>query len=72
MYSLNIDKAEMIFGMAICDTIQIRFKLIAGIAKPTTGKVWMSNRDISSLNQQPDRLVDNTSVLCFKTTKSWS
>ena len=49
--SFNIDKGEMIFvaGHSGAGKSTI-LKLIAGITKPTTGKVWMNNQDIGSLN----------------------
>ena len=49
--SFNIDKGEMIFvaGHSGAGKSTI-IKLIAGITKPTTGKVWMNNQDIGSLN----------------------
>ena len=49
--SFNIDKGVMIFeaGHSGAGKSTI-LKLIAGITKPTTGKVWVNNQDIGSLN----------------------
>ena len=49
--SFQIDKGEMIFvaGHSGAGKSTV-LKLIAGITKPSSGKVWMNGRDIGSLN----------------------
>ena len=49
--SFNIQKGEMIFvaGHSGAGKSTV-LKLIAGITKPTSGKVWMSNQDLGTLN----------------------
>ena len=49
--SFQIEKGEMIFvaGHSGAGKSTV-LKLIAGITKPSSGKVWMNGRDIGSLN----------------------
>ena len=49
--SFNIQKGEMIFvaGHSGAGKSTV-LKLIAGITKPTSGKVWMNNQDLGTLN----------------------
>ena len=53
--SFKISKGEMIFvaGHSGAGKSTV-LKLIAGITKPTSGKVWMNNQDLGTLNDSRD------------------
>ena len=74
--SFNIQKGEMIFiaGHSGAGKSTV-LRLIAGITKPTSGKVLINKHNLGDLTAFPTTscaTCASTSASCFKTTKSCS